>query len=350
MVVVARARCSADHDTRFQTAIANDLPAFLVNPSKRARGERRRARPARLDRAATRADSTIRVHEQHGRARSCRRSAPRPTSPATSGGSTRRAGAALPARACAGKVVLVDFWTYTCINCIRTLPYLKAWDERYRDEGLVIVGVHTPEFPFERDAGNVADAIGQNGHPLPGRPGQRLRHLERLRQPVLAGEVPDRRQAARCATCTSARATTTRPRARSARLLAEAGRGARRACPRERRAPLEADQHARELPRRRARRPLRERPDPAGHADVRAPRRAACRRTTLAYRRHAGGSRPTSATAVRGARLRAGLRRAAGLPRARLARRRAAAGARAARRQPAARPAGGRRRARRAGG
>ena len=59
--------------------------------------------------------------------------------------------------------MLVDFWTYTCINCIRTLPYLKAWDERYRDKGLVTVGVHTPEFPFERDAGNVEDAIAQNG-------------------------------------------------------------------------------------------------------------------------------------------------------------------------------------------
>jgi thiol-disulfide isomerase/thioredoxin len=49
-----------------------------------------------------------------------------------------------------GKVVLVDFWTYTCINCLRTLPYLEAWDARYRREGLVIVGVHSPEFPFER--------------------------------------------------------------------------------------------------------------------------------------------------------------------------------------------------------
>ena len=59
--------------------------------------------------------------------------------------------------------MLIDFWTYTCINCIRTLPYLRAWDEKYRDDGLVIVGVHSPEFPFERDAGNVGDAIDQNG-------------------------------------------------------------------------------------------------------------------------------------------------------------------------------------------
>jgi cytochrome c biogenesis protein CcdA/thiol-disulfide isomerase/thioredoxin len=62
-----------------------------------------------------------------------------------------------------GNVVLVDFWTYTCINCIRTLPYLKAWDASYRQDGLTIVGVHTPEFAFERDASNVANAIKQFG-------------------------------------------------------------------------------------------------------------------------------------------------------------------------------------------
>ena len=58
-----------------------------------------------------------------------------------------------------GKVVLVDFWTYTCINCIRTLPYLKSWHEKYADKGLVIIGVHAPEFEFEKDTDNVAEAI-----------------------------------------------------------------------------------------------------------------------------------------------------------------------------------------------
>jgi thiol-disulfide isomerase/thioredoxin len=58
-----------------------------------------------------------------------------------------------------GKVVLVDFWTYTCINWLRTLPYVRAWAERYEDRGLVVVGVHTPEFPFERDVGNVGRAV-----------------------------------------------------------------------------------------------------------------------------------------------------------------------------------------------
>jgi thiol-disulfide isomerase/thioredoxin len=62
-----------------------------------------------------------------------------------------------------GHVVLVDFWTYSCINCIRTLPYLNAWYQRYHREGLEIVGVHTPEFPFERSAGNVEAAISQDG-------------------------------------------------------------------------------------------------------------------------------------------------------------------------------------------
>ncbi len=62
-----------------------------------------------------------------------------------------------------GKVVLVDFWTYSCINCVRTLPYLTDWDRKYRDQGLVIVGVHSPEFAFERKEDNVKAAIAQYG-------------------------------------------------------------------------------------------------------------------------------------------------------------------------------------------
>jgi cytochrome c biogenesis protein CcdA/thiol-disulfide isomerase/thioredoxin len=61
-----------------------------------------------------------------------------------------------------GKVVLVDFWTYSCVNCIRTLPYLKAWYSRYHRAGLEIVGVHTPEFAFEHVAGNVRRAVGEH--------------------------------------------------------------------------------------------------------------------------------------------------------------------------------------------
>jgi cytochrome c biogenesis protein CcdA/thiol-disulfide isomerase/thioredoxin len=69
----------------------------------------------------------------------------------------------LTLRALRGKVVLVDFWTYSCINCLRTLPYLKSWDERYRSKGLVILGVHTPEFAFEHDLGNVRAAVKRLG-------------------------------------------------------------------------------------------------------------------------------------------------------------------------------------------
>lgn len=62
-----------------------------------------------------------------------------------------------------GKVVLVDFWTYSCINCIRTLPHLVAWDAAYRDKGLVIIGVHTPEFEFEKERANVEAALAKHG-------------------------------------------------------------------------------------------------------------------------------------------------------------------------------------------
>lgn len=58
-----------------------------------------------------------------------------------------------------GKVVLVDFWTYSCINCLRALPYVQQWERKYRDQGLVVIGVHAPEFAFERDIGNVRGAV-----------------------------------------------------------------------------------------------------------------------------------------------------------------------------------------------
>ena len=66
-----------------------------------------------------------------------------------------------------GKVVLYDFWTYSCINCIRTLPYLTAWDEKYSNEGLVILGIHTPEFEFEKKYDNVVFATEKFGIEYP---------------------------------------------------------------------------------------------------------------------------------------------------------------------------------------
>src|ERR1700683_732047 len=58
-----------------------------------------------------------------------------------------------------GKVVLIDFWTYTCVNWLRTLPYVRAWAEKYRAQGLVLIGVHTPEFSFEKNVNNVRWAV-----------------------------------------------------------------------------------------------------------------------------------------------------------------------------------------------
>ena len=66
-----------------------------------------------------------------------------------------------------GKVVVIDFWTYSCINCLRSIPYVKAWDERYRKDGLVVIGVHAPEFAFEHDPSNVAKAVKDLGIPYP---------------------------------------------------------------------------------------------------------------------------------------------------------------------------------------
>ena len=62
-----------------------------------------------------------------------------------------------------GKVVLIDFWTYTCINCLNHLPYVKDWHAKYKDNGLVVVGVHTPEFAYEKSTKNVQDAIKKLG-------------------------------------------------------------------------------------------------------------------------------------------------------------------------------------------
>ena len=66
-----------------------------------------------------------------------------------------------------GKVVLVDFWTYSCINCIRTLPYLVDWNQKYSDKGLVIVGIHSPEFEFEKNIDNVKQAVARFGIKYP---------------------------------------------------------------------------------------------------------------------------------------------------------------------------------------
>ncbi|MFM0336756.1 cytochrome c biogenesis protein DipZ [Paraburkholderia fungorum] len=73
----------------------------------------------------------------------------------------------LTTQALRGKVVLVDFWTYSCINCLRSLPYVKAWAQKYKDQGLVVIGVHAPEFAFERNIGNVTKATHDLGIDYP---------------------------------------------------------------------------------------------------------------------------------------------------------------------------------------
>src|SRR6185437_11686999 len=62
-----------------------------------------------------------------------------------------------------GKVVVVEFCTFSCVNWLRTLPYVRAWDERYRDDGLVVIGAHTPEFEFERDVEKIRAALEEMG-------------------------------------------------------------------------------------------------------------------------------------------------------------------------------------------
>ncbi len=83
--------------------------------------------------------------------------------PALSGAVSWMNSPALTPAALRGKVVLIDFWTYSCINCLRAVPYVKAWNAKYKDHGLVVIGVHAPEFAFEKDPSNVARAIRELG-------------------------------------------------------------------------------------------------------------------------------------------------------------------------------------------
>jgi cytochrome c biogenesis protein CcdA/thiol-disulfide isomerase/thioredoxin len=135
MVLVALAMVG-NYDVRFQNRIASDLPSVLVDPTEGL--EQAAVAHGPVPGTAPEFVDTQRWFNTPG---------DRP----------------LTLRSLRGRVVLVDFWTYTCINCLRTLPYLTAWDRTYRRDGLTIVGVHSPEFPFEKDAGNVEEAIERNG-------------------------------------------------------------------------------------------------------------------------------------------------------------------------------------------
>jgi cytochrome c biogenesis protein CcdA/thiol-disulfide isomerase/thioredoxin len=168
MVVVALAMLG-NYDIRFQNHIASSLPSFLVNPTKSLE-DTASAKTALAD---------IRGDGGHGVGSEASGAAPEtgadgklkklpvlataPEFVGTEQWFNTPGDKPLTLRGLRGRVVLVDFWTYSCINCIRTLPYLKAWDAKYRKDGLTIVGVHTPEFPFEREASNVQTAIDENG-------------------------------------------------------------------------------------------------------------------------------------------------------------------------------------------
>ena len=91
-----------------------------------------------------------------------------------------------------GKVVLIDFWTYTCINWLRTVPYVRAWAEKYKDQGLVVIGVHAPEFAFERNIDNVRQAAKRHERRLSHRRRQRLCDMASFRQRSLASSLSRR--------------------------------------------------------------------------------------------------------------------------------------------------------------
>jgi cytochrome c biogenesis protein CcdA/thiol-disulfide isomerase/thioredoxin len=151
---------AAEVDVRFQTVLANELPSVVSNPTgsiERSAGVERRLAdlrgPSRFDSsrtasAAPRADLPVlgEAPDFTGNDHWLNTPGDRP----------------LSLDQLRGRVVLIDFWTYTCINCLRTLPQLRAWDARYRDDGLTIVGVHTPEFTFERELDNVERAVRRN--------------------------------------------------------------------------------------------------------------------------------------------------------------------------------------------
>jgi thiol-disulfide isomerase/thioredoxin len=156
MVTVA-ALLAAGADRDFQAAIASDLPAVLVNPS----GELEETGAVQRSLARVRGGDPAQPRKQG--AALLDDDGPAPEFTGIARWLNTFEGQAPSMRALRGRVVLVDFWTYSCINCLRTLPHLRAWDDRYRAAGLTIVGVHTPEFAFERRESNVRDAIAANG-------------------------------------------------------------------------------------------------------------------------------------------------------------------------------------------
>ena len=231
---------AANLDVRFEEALAKSqsLPAFLLDPDPVAGELERGPEPARV--AATRSRGSPRASARPRPSR-CPTTAgvsipgvktpslpdlgPAPDFTDTQQWFNTPGGAPLTLATLRGHVVLVDFWTYTCINCIRTLPFVEGLYTTYHRYGLEIVGVETPEFTFEQNASNVKQAIRSDGLTYPVVQDNQLRHLERLAEPVLAGGVPDRRQGQ----------GPPRP-VRRGRLQGGRGRGPRSCCTRRARA------------------------------------------------------------------------------------------------------------------
>jgi cytochrome c biogenesis protein CcdA/thiol-disulfide isomerase/thioredoxin len=150
VMVITAVLMIADLDLRFQTAIAKDLPSFLVDPS-----------------AGLQKSGTIKheLAQLRGKPSGLPVLAPAPEITGTQRWFNTPGGRrlTLAGQRAQRRVVLIDFWTYTCINCLRTLPEVKAFDRRYRQAGLTVIGMHSPEFPFEKDAGNVQAAVKREG-------------------------------------------------------------------------------------------------------------------------------------------------------------------------------------------
>jgi cytochrome c biogenesis protein CcdA/thiol-disulfide isomerase/thioredoxin len=148
-------------DVRFESSIAGSLPQALVDPANRIEGSSAiadnlasvRGAGSRHEAGVAEASSGSKLPDK----------GPAPDFVGNQEWFNTPGGRPLTLAGLRGNVVLVDFWTYTCINCIRTLPYLEGWYRKYHRDGFDIVGVHSPEFPFEKDAGNVQNAIQQFG-------------------------------------------------------------------------------------------------------------------------------------------------------------------------------------------
>jgi cytochrome c biogenesis protein CcdA/thiol-disulfide isomerase/thioredoxin len=164
LMVAVAVLLATNVDMRFETALARDAPSFLVNPTKSIE-----------DSSAVKSDlADLRgghVQEAAGEAQAESGSKLPVLARAPNFTGTQQwfntDGRMLSIPGLRGRVVLIDFWTYTCINCLRTLPHVEAWSRKYSRDGLTVVGVHTPEFPFEKEASNVESAISQNGLSYP---------------------------------------------------------------------------------------------------------------------------------------------------------------------------------------